>query len=181
MKKSNKVFKSNIAFWALMFIVLLALALGMFASCNTPEKSADRHFTKGMVKSQPTMGKNCSISFPIIQGKDSVLIYKDGEIVTIHDTVTDMTVQILNDTTYITKYITKTQLKRDTIIQYRKDVVHNAGKELNQAKDIENLNKELSQEKNNTSWWRFIAIISVCYTLLRWAVRYFSKGMVKLP
>lgn len=133
-------------------------------SCN-PTRRATNKFYKAVKLDRVTTGNNCYDVFPT---KDSTIIktdYKQGE--TIRDTFTEVQIEVLNDTVYLTK----------TIRSFRVDTAY-----LNVTKSFENTAKidylrevngknviladRLKQGRNN---WRTMAL-SCMGLIVLWGV-----------
>lgn len=186
-------------------IVILACALGLF-SCNTPEKlqrQSDKHFFKALAKDKVNVHGRCSdIAPPIVMTRDS-FIYKPGKPILLPgrvDTIEidcDSVVRNAKKDGISANNSTKVKIPvkaADTLAQvdttYKSSnntaVDNNKVKYLegviaDKDKQITALQIELAKKQKALSivLWGLIFVTS--YTLLRWLLRYFTKGRINIP
>lgn len=145
----------------------------MFAGCYS-ENKAHRQLFKVHSKYPQVITKHCADMFPEQSFSVDSVVYIQGDVVTVLDTV------FISDTTakVITKNIVQYKNRTDTVFRLRNIQTINKAKELllyaeNQKKTIQ-LAKE--QKENNILFW--VVVVLGGYTLLRWIVRFWG---IRLP
>ena len=163
MSKKNHI--DNKAFaWIITLIstfIILSMVIIWLGSCNVPKQSLKRSnklFYKALNKSLIATSENCGTTFPTIDSINERVVYINGEPVITHDTIVQSLVEVINDTVYKTKFITKTVNQVDTVervkyVQETNTALLTACKE-KQEKFIADISKR-TQQRNT---WRLIAI-----------------------
>jgi hypothetical protein len=167
------------------FIGIVAVACLFFSGCNG-SKRAVKKLAVIDSKHKTVVDGYFAMTRPCKDSTDVRVIYKEGK--TVIDTVVDVQLDIIKDTVYktVTKYVTK--LQRDTITE-TKYVQQTDKSKIGELEGInaqlrdekEALKSELAAKQKTIDFLMWATIILGAYTLLRWVLRYFTKGKIKLP
>lgn len=176
--KPKRSFATIVAYF-IIAISILAMVFGA-TSCN-PQKRALKHVQKAVRIDQPTVNKYFADNYNITDSTDVRVIYKEGE--TITDTITEIEIEYLNDTVFLTKIKTVTVTKTDTIdrsmferkqdgaklAQYQ-DKLNEVGKSLAETEaDLKVSESDRKRVKaNNTKLGIIIAVYLAIKVLLMW-------------
>jgi hypothetical protein len=178
---NDKVFAKLLAG---VILFLMILALGLFGGCKSAEKKQAKMYGKfdklkrkadsdSVLKVVPS--KWSLANFPIkLSGTKTVYLPSRPKIT--HDTVTNTSIK--NDTTYITKYVTKyshsvdTLQTTDTILDNRPLTQLQADyraldTKLIQSKASEQAAKDKLSKRTGVMWWLIVAVV----VLLLWTFR----------
>lgn len=181
--------------YAVILLSLLLMLIGAM-SCSPAkkaaraEKKAHKKLDKSIMTDPSVFVRRCAFQFDNTDSIHEKIVYKPGE--TKYDTITEVQLEVLNDTVYLTKVKTVTVTKVDTVdmSRYQREVNaaaldsvkrHYEKKLAEKEQENTDLKVKLAKEqKENSLLWWWGSILSI-YTLARWVVRWVTKGAVKLP
>lgn len=182
------------------FIGIVIVACLFFSGCNPSKKAArkaaklerkaEKHLYKSISLDPMPFTIECAQKFNPIDSIHERIIYKPGE--TIRDTIVATEIDIIQDTVYITKYRTVTVKQTDTVDLSRFQTESNKAAQDSVKNYYERIVGQLRDDlgksqvseaktKEQRNMWRIAALALAGYTLLRWLLRYFTKGRINIP
>ncbi len=182
------------------FIGIVLMACLFFSGCNTSKKAArkaarieakaEKKLYQSISLDPMVLTRECAQRFDPIDSIHERIIYKAGQL--IRDTIVTTEIDIIQDTVYVTKYKTVTVKQTDTVDLSRFQTESNKAAQDSLKNYYERITAQLRDDlgksqvneakaKEQRNMWRIVAIVLGCYALLRWLLRYFTKGRINIP
>lgn len=151
------------------------LILILLSGCSA-EKRALKHIHKAERLSETVPAKYCAERFQPVDSINEKIVYRPGTVV--RDTVTDIQIEVVNDT--VIKHHTKiiTQVKVDTVVTVKYQQVVNKAALQVCTDALDKAHIKLAETKKALSITLWAVIILGTYTLARWILRIWN---IKLP
>lgn len=170
------------------YIMIAIAAIGCVfgaVSCN-PAKKATKLFYRGMRVDAPTIYNECGKVAPPLDSQWDSTGFKIGEPYLLEPEYVYVNCDtVIIDSTKPNRIVKipcpPCETRVDTFYKYNTKQVVNRAKEYALQAQVENQAKEIATMKERRNMWRIAAIVLACYTLLRWLLRYFTKGKINIP